>query len=332
MKAGFLEEQSCKIGNSAWFSHVKAVWLEGCNTGRADLSNREVDSDERIYGSPLGYIRGHLNFAEMDDSLDDMNDVMEENLNEDNIAKEYMRIFPYATIFGWTDMAPGEKAGSHYSYPYHVAQIVRAIDDDPRFFQSPMHGKLTPDAARRYSEALYAMLTRGTYGNDDGRPAALASEDTFIQAWKDHGYAGMRGYKFAFDNPSLAGYRSLVMNDNEILRQTTAMRCVLMQENEESESAHGVVNYLVRNEGLTPIASQLLLAMAQASSGLRSRIAESDSLRRYLKHASQAQGFAEFRREEAAKFLGMIGQHTQEVAGPAQNEVEPVDADAVSAD
>ena len=182
MKAGFLEEQSCKIGNSAWFSHVKAVWLEGCNTGRADLSNREVDSDEKIYGSPLGYIRRHLNFAEMDDSLDDMNDVMEENLNEENIAKEYMRIFPYATIFGWTDMAPGEKAGSHYSYPYHVAQIVRALDDDPRFFQSPMHGKLTPDAARRYSEALYAMLTRGTYGNDDGRPAALASEDTFIQA------------------------------------------------------------------------------------------------------------------------------------------------------
>ena len=142
----------------------------------------------------------------------------------------------------------------------------------------------------------------------------------------------MRGYKFAFDNPSLAGYRSLVMNDNEILRQTTAMRCVLMQENDESESAHGTVNYLVRNEGLTPVASQLLLAMAQASSGLRSKIAESDSLRRYLKHASQAQNFAEFRREEASTFLGVIGQPAQAATGPAPAETEPADTDAIRAD
>ncbi|MGH8562252.1 MAG: hypothetical protein ACRES4_09825, partial [Nevskiales bacterium] len=255
MKAGFLEERSCDANNAAWFAHVKAVWLEGCNTGRQNLLNPEIDPEDKIHGSPLNYIRAHLRYDDFDGSLDDIADAFDENLNDENLAKEYMRIFPYATVFGWTDKSPGEKAGSHYSFPYFMAQMVRIVDEDPRFLQNPMRGKLTPDSARRYSETLYAVLTRDPYGNNrDGRPAILASEDTYIKAWRDHSNVK---YPFAFDNPSIGAYRSLVNNDNEMLRQSTAMRCVMEQDDNSEDTVGGTVSYLLRNRTLTPIASQL---------------------------------------------------------------------------
>jgi hypothetical protein len=324
VKANFLEEQACAVQNAAWFGHVKAVWLEGCNTGRQNLYNNEVKAKYKVSpGGTLGYIRAKLDFRDLEDSLDDIADVFDENLNDENLAKEYMRIFPYATVFGWTDKSPGEKAGSHYSFPYFLAQIVRIVDDDPRFLQNPMRGKLTPDSARRYSEALYAVLTRDPYGNRDGRPDILAREETYIQAWRDHSNVK---YPFAFDNPSIAGYRSLVNNDNEILRQSTALRCVLEQEGYDPDTAHGVVAYLVRHEALTPIASQLLLAMAQSAPGLRGTIAESQSLKRYLQHARGAGHFQEFRRNDAATLLALLNAAPKEVAEQAKLEVATEDA------
>jgi hypothetical protein len=316
MKAGFLEEQSCTVQNAAWFAHVKAVWLEGCNTGRQNLMNPEIDPEDKIHGSPLNYIRAHLKYDDFDDSLDDITDAFDENLNEDNLAKEYMRIFPYATVMGWTDMAPGEKAGSHYSFPYFLAQIVRIVDEDPRFLQNPMRGQLSSDSARRYSEALYSVLTRDPYGsNADGRPEILAKEDTYIKAWRDHSNVK---YPFAFDNPSIAGYRSLVNNDNELLRQSTAMRCVMEQDDDSEDTAGGTVSYLLRNKTLTPIASQLLLAIGQGSPALRKQIAESESLLQYLRHAKAAPDFQEFRRAEAETFLGLLSRQPEAVAQKEQ--------------
>jgi hypothetical protein len=324
VKAGFLEEQACAVQNAAWFGHVKAVWLEGCNTGRQNLYNKDVKAKYQVSpGGTLGYIRAKLDLRDLEDSLDDIADVLDENLNDENLAKDYMRIFPYATVFGWTDKSPGEKAGSHYSFPYFLAQIVRIVDDDPRFLQNPMRGKLTPDSARRYSEALYAVLTRDPYGNRDGRPDILVREDTYIQAWRDHSNVK---YPFAFDNPSIAGYRSLINNDNEILRQSTAIRCVLEQKGYDPDTAHGVVSYLVRHETLTPIASQLLLAMAQSAPGLRGTIAQSQSLKRYLQHARNAETFQEFRRNDAANLLALLNSAKQEVAEQAKLGVATEDA------
>lgn len=325
MKAGFLEEKSCEVGNAAWFANVKAVWLEGCNTGRQNLLNPEIDPEDKIHGSPLNYIRAHLRYDDFDGSLDDIEDAFEENLNDENLAKEYMRIFPYATILGWTDKSPGEKAGSHYSFPYFLAQIVRIVDEDPRFLQNPMRGTLSPDSARRYSEALYSVLTRDPYRNHDGRPDILASEDTYIKAWRDHSNVK---YPFAFDNPSIAGYRSLVNNDNEMLRQSTAMRCVMDQDDNSEDTVGGTVSYLLRNKTLTPIASQLLLVIAQGSPGLRGSIAESESLRQYLNHAKNAGTFQEYRRTEAATFLGLLTRSPEAVAQqevPATTGAEPVE-------
>lgn len=325
MKAGFLEEQSCMTGNAAWFAHVKAVWLEGCNTGRQNLYSTEIDAEDKIHGSPLNYIRARLKYDDFDDSLDDIADAFEENLNEENLAKGYMRTFPYATVFGWTDIAPGEKAGSHYSFPYFLAQIVRIVDEDPRFLQNPMRGKLSPDSARRYSEALYAVLTRDPYRNVDGRPDLLASEDTYIKAWRDHSNVK---YPFAFDNPSIAGYRSLVNNDNEMLRQSTAMRCVMEQDDNSEDSAGGTVSYLLRNRTLTPIASQLLMAIAQGSPGLRASIAQSESLREYLQHARNAPHFQEYRRKEAAALAELLRVPAEQVAQQAQSAPEVAEEDA----
>ncbi len=318
MKASFLEEQSCTVENAQWFAHVKAVWLEGCNTGRQNLMNPEIDPEDKIHGSPLNYIRANLEFDDFDDSLDDITDAFDENLNEDNLAKEYMRIFPYATVMGWTDKSPGEKAGSHYSFPYFLAQIVRIVDEDPRFLQNPMRGRLSPDSARRYSEVLYSVLTRDPYGNNaDGRPEILAKEDTYIKAWRDHSNVK---YPFAFDNPSIAGYRSLVNNDNELLRQSTAMRCVMEQDDDSEDTAGGTVRYLLRNKTLTPIASQLLMAIGQASPALREEIAKSESLRQYLQHAKSAPDYQAYRRTEAETFLSMLSRQPKAVAQRAEGD------------
>ncbi|MDX1497497.1 MAG: hypothetical protein R3352_08080, partial [Salinisphaeraceae bacterium] len=141
-----LEEMSCKPGFSSWFAQVNALWLQGCNTIKYREHNEDVDDDDRISGSPLPFMARMIDPEDMEDSIEDMYDLLLENTNDENYAVHFQRIFPESTIYGWTNTAPGEKAGSDRSIPYHIAQCSRVIDSDPRVFSNPITSDIPPDA------------------------------------------------------------------------------------------------------------------------------------------------------------------------------------------
>lgn len=219
-----LEKLSCRPGFEEWFSQVNALWLQGCNTIKYSDKNNDVDDDDRISGSPIDFMAKLIDPSDMEDSIEDMYDLLLENTNEENFALHFQRIFPQATVYGWTNAAPGEKAGSDRSIPYHIAQSSRVIDSDPRVFSNPITSDIPPQAARRYAEVLYGILRRPLTPRDDFPPEL--AEKNFIQAWRDH---GSHRYRYAFDNPSVKGYAALANSDDEVLRQLKGLACLRRQ-------------------------------------------------------------------------------------------------------
>ncbi len=302
MDFDFLEEQACNPRYAAWFSHVKALWLQGCNTVKTKMLNDEVDSDERIAGSPLPVMTRLIRSGEVEDGLEEARDLLLENLNEDNLVNDYMRIFSSATVFGWSFLAPGEKAGSHYSMPYHVAQVSHVLNPAEELFANPMKSEIPAEAAQHYAAALYGMLTRpATPGAD---PIPGMNEDSFITGWRRHGDFK---YKWALDNPDLRGYRSLLNADNEINRQLKGLNCLLQAIDDErvnGESAASVADYALGQESLMPFTSYTLAALARNSGGnLRARMQNNATLMSYLQRAGLAEGY---RGDDAKNLLAYL--------------------------
>lgn len=288
-----LEEMSCRPGFSSWFAQVKALWLQGCNTIKYNTHNEDVDDDDRISGSPLPFVSRLIDPEDMEDSAEDIHDLLLENTNEDNYALHFQRIFPEATVFGWTDSAPGEKAGSHYSLPYHIAQSSRVIDSDPRVFTNPIAKDIPAHAARRYAEVLYGMLKRPLTPRETF-PAELAQKN-FIQGWKDH---GSHRYRFAFDNPSVRGYPALVESDDEVLRQVKGMAC-LYRQIDEMDREPGMLQtaqHILGDPQLYQYSTYFLEALLSRGgpslrSQIESRMRGDEGFMRYLDGARSAKGY-----------------------------------------
>ncbi len=256
IKSGYFDKLSCANDTAEWFQNVKSVWLEGCNTGRPELMNLTVKEKKRIAGSPMPLMRSTLDLDDLEDSIDDINDLLEDNLNDDNIAVDYLRIFPEATLYTWTFKAPGEKAGSHNSLLFHVAQASRLADPLPEYYQDP-RGKLSPVAARRYGEVLYAMLTGVSLGSKN------LNETNFIKGWQAHGDYRQ---KYAFDNHELKAFPALLHSNVEVLRQNRGLRCFLQTYNGK-DRAEDIVNYIARNEHLGPYSDLMLQALLEKAEG-----------------------------------------------------------------
>ncbi len=301
MDFDFLEKQACNPRHAEWFSHVKALWLQGCNTAKTKLLNDEVDSDERIYGSPLPRMTGLLRPGDLEDGLEETGELLEENLNDENLVNDYMRIFPTATVFGWSFISPGEKSGSHYSMPYHVAQVSHVLNPAEGLFANPMKAEIPAEAAQHYAAALYGMLTRSPYG---GEAIAGMNEDSFILGWRRHG--DFR-YKWALDNPDLRAYHSLLNADNEINRQLKGVNCLLQAVDDKrvnGESVASVADYALKQETLIPFATYTLAALNRNSGGsLRARMQGNATLTAYLRRAGLADGY---RGDDAKSLLAYL--------------------------
>jgi hypothetical protein len=252
IKAGYFDKMSCANDTAEWFQNVKAVWLEGCSTGLPELMNLQVKDKKRINASPLPLLQSRLDLDDLEDSIDDINDLLEDNLNEDNIAVDYLRIFPEAMLYTWTHKAPGEKAGSHNSLLFHVAQVSRLADPAPAYYQDP-RGKLNEIAARRYGEVLYAMLTGVSLGS------GKLNEANFLKGWHAHGDYRQ---KYAFDNHDLKAFPPLLHSNVEVLRQNRGLRC-LLQTYKGKDNVVDIVNYIARNEHLGPYSDLMLQALLE---------------------------------------------------------------------
>lgn len=310
------EQLSYNPKYSGWFANVKALWLEGCNTAKFRImaKKEDVDSDEYISQSPLKRMTALMELDDISGSIDDIIDVLNANLNEDNLVSGYLRIFPNATTFAWTNLAPGIKAGSDHSLPFHVAQLSHLINPAPSIYKNPMPAKLEPEVARHYSAALYAMLTRNP--STDAEVPGM-TEKNFIKAWSRH---GNYRYKWAFDNPSLRGFINLHDENNEIERQLRGLRAVQVAIDhgwiKDGDAPMQVADWLLKHETITPFATytlQAMLSKAQRNDSklygkLLAAMRKNPVLQRSLERASQTEGY---RVRDTQHMLGELQNRSQ---------------------
>ena len=306
----FLEEISSDKRYAAWFSNVKVLWLQGCHTSSTDLYNPDVDDDERVRGSPLGVILRGIDPRDMEDSIDDLNDLFLENVNEDNIVNVYARLFPSATVFTWKLKAPGEKAGSHWSFPFHIAQTSYVIDPSDKYFQNPLSAQISKDAAVRYAQIMYEMMTHPVY------PAKHAGvlktdEKVYMKGWAEHGRNGYHKRPWSFDNPGTVAFTSVDASDNEVLRQTKVMTALLeFYDRTDATSISATVNYLLETDGMAENGAYLLYALllkSGKSEMLKDKMRGNDRLMATLRRTVNTPSVADWRRNDYRKFLELLG-------------------------
>lgn len=305
-----LEEQSCRSNVTAWFSHAKALWLQGCHTSSSDILNKDVDADDRVTESTImNALLQDLDLGDLESSLDDLVDRFEENIEEENILTDYLRLFPNATIFTWKEKAPGEKAGSHWSFPFHVVQTAYVIDSAPQYFEHPLQRNIPQTAAIRYNTVLYEMLTRPTYPRK--HPGVLGTtEKTHMEGWKQHGRKAFHKRRFSFDNAGTIASSSLMSHDYEVLRTAKSLRCALdYVERTETESSTALVNYLLKNEALIPHSTYTLWAILRASgnsAGLRQKMRDSQALKQHVQSVINSGTANQRRKADYRKFWSSV--------------------------
>jgi hypothetical protein len=319
IKTRHFEALSCANDSAGWFQEVRAVWLQGCNTGRQALLNPAVKPKKRIDGSPLPLLQAGIDLRDLEDSLEDINDRLEANLNEDNIAVDYLRIFPAATLYTWTNKAPGEKAGSQYSLPYHVAQVSRLAGAPPALYEDP-RGRLSPAAARRYGEVLYAMLT-GVALDAKG-----LTEANFLKGWQAHGDYRQ---KYAFDNHELKAFPALLHADADILRLNRGLRC-LLQTYKGRDRAEDLVAYIAEHDHHAPYNDLMLLALLDKAADqpelqqrLQGRLAGSGRLMQYLAQTKDRPAAASLHQRLRSAATALAGQPEGSVNGDGMAVVPP---------
>ena len=106
LSLNFLEELSCEPETQEFFSHIKALWLQGCRT--MGVGTIEAYEDPDYHTERVGAV---LTEDHLEQSFFDLNIEFSATLDQDNpLSSRYLRIFPRATAFGWTKTAPGEKS------------------------------------------------------------------------------------------------------------------------------------------------------------------------------------------------------------------------------
>ena len=133
----FMEKLACEEKYSDWFNNVKALWLQGCRTlGIGEAVSEEEESAD-YHTTRVGAI---LEEDHLEQSFADLNMEFSATLDQDNpMFSRYLRLFPSANVFGWTKKAPGRKAGSEYSIPFHIAHIAKQLSQEDHF---PTEGPL----------------------------------------------------------------------------------------------------------------------------------------------------------------------------------------------
>ena len=226
LNVSFLEKMSCDEKYSNWFKNIQALWLQGCRT----LGTGEVVPDQQEETSADHHTLRVGNVLEEDhleQSLVDLDMEFSATLDQDNpLSSRYLRVFPAATVFGWTKTAPGEKAGSQYSIPFHIAHIARLNSKTDQFPTSkPLDKTLDQGSALQYTESLLNLLNRRDMDNE--------CEDVSIEAWKKHGNVQNQRTELGFLNPDLNAHPALTQSDDDLLKQARLLDCLLNNAKDE---------------------------------------------------------------------------------------------------
>ena len=258
LSVGFLEKISCDEKYSDWFKNIQALWLQGCRTlGTGEIvSDQQSDQQEEVSADHHTLRVGNvLDEDHLEQSLADLDMEFSATLDQDNpLSSRYLRVFPMATVFGWTKTAPGERAGSQYSIPFHIAHIARLNNKEDQFPTSkPIDETLDPASATQYAVSLINLL------NGDGNEC----EDSSINAWKRHGTVEDQNTGLGFLNPDLNAYPALTRSDNEILEKARLLDCLLNNSKTE-ENLLKAIDDILKDPELIRYTFNSLLEKLQA--------------------------------------------------------------------
>ena len=209
----FLETLSCDPKYSKWFTRVNALWLQGCRT----LGTGEIIVEESSANYHTMQVEEILEEDYLEQSIAQLNIEFSATLDQDNpLSSRYLRIFPGATVFGWTKVAPGEKAGSQYSIPFHIAHISKLISHQDAFpSDSPIQGAWTKESTLQYLNSIIGVLDGSTQ-----------CQDLAVEAWKEHGKVQNQTTEYGFYNPALNAYKPLTETDGTILKTAHVYDCL----------------------------------------------------------------------------------------------------------
>ena len=233
----FLEKLACNPKHSKWFKQIKALWLQGCRTlGTGDIVIDEEEMSADYHTMRVGAI---LEEDHLEQSIADLNVEFSATLDQTNpLSTRYLRAFPGATVFGWTKVAPGEKAGSQYSIPFHMAHIARIINNQDAFpSDSPIQGTWSKDSAVQYLSSMIGVLN-----------GAEKCQDLAVSAWKEHGRVHNQNTEYGFYNPALNAHKSLKATDDTILTKAHFYDCLL--KNSHSQEILKVLDEILKDTTL----------------------------------------------------------------------------------
>ena len=212
----FLEKLSCDERYANWFNSIKALWLQGCRTlGTGEIVPNEEEGSADYHTTRVGAL---LEVDHLEQSFEDLNIEFSATLDQDNpLSSRYLRIFPAANVFGWTETAPGKLAGSQYSLPFHIAHLAKRLNEEDRFpSEGPLDRIWTEESAIKYRESLSLILSGGEQCGVEA-----------VEAWKSHGKARDQSTEYGFLNPDLQAYPALMLTEDEILMQARLYNCIL---------------------------------------------------------------------------------------------------------
>ena len=246
LNVSFLEKMSCDEKYSNWFKNIQALWLQGCRTlGTGEVvpdqeetsTNQETSADHHTLRVGNVLYEDHL-----EQSLADLDMEFSATLDQDNpLSSRYLRVFPKATVFGWTKTAPGEKAGSQYSIPFHIAHIARLNSKTDQFpISKPLDETLDPESSLQYTESLLNLLNRQNKNE---------CEDVSIEAWKKHGNVQNQRTELGFSNPDLNAHPALTQSNDALLKQARLLDCLLNNAKDE-ESLLKAIDEILKDKKL----------------------------------------------------------------------------------
>lgn len=218
----FIEKLSCDPKYADWFRNVNALWLEGCRTmGVGEITPYNEEKETLTVDFHVKRVTNERQADGLAQSVANLDHEFSTTLDQDNpLSSRYMRSFPKAKVFGWTNSAPGEKSNSERSLLFHLAHISKYLDPADGLPEDPVSSYLSPKGLQQYLEAITLSLMPFEY-KDRG------CEDIAVKGWIDHGTASSSNYLYVFDNPDLKASSSLASHLDPNPMRVKSMECAL---------------------------------------------------------------------------------------------------------
>ncbi len=240
----FMEKLSCKDEYKSFFNNIKGLWLQGCRT--LGVGKIEAYEDVDYHMNRVGAV---LEEDHLEQSFADLNMEFSATLDQDNpLSSRYLRVFPRASIFGWTKTAPGEDSRSEFSVPFHIANLAKLTDDRGRYFDNPVSGQISKESAVKYLDAIHQIIGHDLNATATGCAGGDKSAEHAVEAWLRHGNSP-KGWKYSFDNPDLNAYKPLFSSDKEFLKKAKELECYLKNTSSPEELLK-VLDEILKNETL----------------------------------------------------------------------------------